>query len=307
MKGFNVLGDNIRKFTLKQRLTAKELAAKIGISETHLSYISNQKRTPSFDLLEKIAETLKVSVDRLTGESVSSIIENRLEETGMTLEELSEKTRVPSHWLRNLDTFVPGEMGEYEIGYDWMTRIAKTIGLPEGRLRAALARQEIPAYDGPRNSPEEDFKAKGPNMTFTQAHGRIHRTHFIPVLGSVPAGVPLEAIEDIVGWEEIPKNWLVGNREYFALRVRGDSMYPEYLDGDVVIVRKQPTCDSGDDCVVIINDKDATLKRVHIFNNHIELKAINKMYGRRKYTNEEVHSLPVTILGIVVEMRRKKK
>lgn len=129
----------------------------------------------------------------------------------------------------------------------------------------------------------------------------------IPVLGSIPAGVPIEAVEDIIGYEEIPADWLKGGREYFALRIKGDSMYPDYQDGDIVIVRKQSTCDSGDDCVVIINETDATLKRVHKLPDGIELEAINRMYGRRKYTYDEIKSIPIAILGVVVELRRKKK
>ena len=86
----------------------------------------------------------------------------------------------------------------------------------------------------------------------------------IPVLGSVPAGIPLEAVEDVLDWEEIPATMCTGGREYFALRVSGDSMWPDYLDGDVVIVRKAPVCDSGDVCVAYVNGYDATLKQVKI-------------------------------------------
>lgn len=171
MKGLNVLGSNIKKFTSKRGITAKELATKVGVSETHLSYISNQKRTPSLDLIEKIAEALEVTVDRLTGEAASSIIEDRLEETGMTLEEVAEKSGVSLPWLQKLDTFIPGEMDDIgeprelewddTIGwyksYEDITKVAEALGLPGAQLRAALARQEIPAYDGPQSSPEEDF------------------------------------------------------------------------------------------------------------------------------------------------------
>ena len=81
----------------------------------------------------------------------------------------------------------------------------------------------------------------------------------IPVLGTVPAGIPLEAIEDIQDWEELPASMAAGGREYFGLRVKGDSMYPQFLDGDTVIVRKQDSCTSGEICVVYVNGYDATL------------------------------------------------
>lgn len=129
----------------------------------------------------------------------------------------------------------------------------------------------------------------------------------IPVLGSIPAGVPLEAVQDILDWIDIPEEWTRGERQYFGLVVKGDSMFPEYLEGDTVVIRKQPCCDSGDDCAVIINATDATLKRVHLLEDGIELEAINPMYGRKKYTSQEIKALPLILLGIVVEQRRKRK
>ena len=130
----------------------------------------------------------------------------------------------------------------------------------------------------------------------------------MPVLGSVPAGVPLEAIEDIVDWEDIPKSIATGGREYFALQVKGDSMWPDYLPGDTVIVRKQPTCQSGEDCVVYVNGYEATLKQVRLNDDHsLTIVPRNQSYPPRTYSPEEIESLPVSIAGVVVELRRKIK
>jgi len=128
----------------------------------------------------------------------------------------------------------------------------------------------------------------------------------IPVMGSVPAGVPLEAIEDIIDWEEIPASMAAGGKEFFGLRVKGDSMYPQFLDGDTVIVRKQQECRTGDVCVVYVNGYDATLKRVQLGGDgSITLQPRNPEYSPRTYSPEEVASLPVQICGVVVELRRK--
>ena len=128
----------------------------------------------------------------------------------------------------------------------------------------------------------------------------------IPVLGSVPAGIPLEAIEDIVDWEEIPQAMTTGGREYFGLQVKGDSMYPDYLPGDTVIVRKTPVCNSGDVCIVYVNGYDATLKQVRLGEDQsITLIPKNPSYPPRTYNKEEIESLPVSIAGVVVELRRK--
>lgn len=130
----------------------------------------------------------------------------------------------------------------------------------------------------------------------------------VPVLGSVPAGIPLEAIEDVLDWEEIPAAMCAGGWEYFALRVSGDSMWPDYLDGDVVIVRKTPVCESGDVCVAYVNGYDATLKQVKISEDgSVSLVPKNPSYPPRTFTPQEVQELPVSIAGVVVELRRKIK
>lgn len=124
----------------------------------------------------------------------------------------------------------------------------------------------------------------------------------INVYGSIPAGIPLEAIENIVDWEEIPSDWIKDGSEYIALRVKGNSMYPKYLDGDIVIIRIQPDCESGQDAVVYINGYDATLKRIVKNETSVILQPLNPEYETKIYGSKDE---PITILGIVVELRRK--
>ena len=128
----------------------------------------------------------------------------------------------------------------------------------------------------------------------------------IPVLGHIPAGVPIEAVEDILDYEEVPIDWGKGGKEYFALQIKGDSMFPNYLDGDVVIFHK--TCDfqNGDCCAVIVNGYDATFKKVLRQQNGIVLQPLNvSQYEPTFYSNIEVESSPVCIVGIAIEIRRK--
>lgn len=127
----------------------------------------------------------------------------------------------------------------------------------------------------------------------------------VPVLGSIPAGVPIEAIEDILDWEEVPADWGRGGKEYFALKVRGLSMYPRYEDGDVVIFRRQDTCESGQDCAVMVNGDEATFKRVKLTDGGVMLQAINPDYESYMYSNAEWQEKNGQILGVVVELRRK--
>lgn len=124
----------------------------------------------------------------------------------------------------------------------------------------------------------------------------------IPIYGSVPAGVPVEAIEDIDGTVQIPADWLRGGKQYIALRVHGDSMYPRYLDGDIVIIRLTPEFVGGKDSVVYVNGYEATLKTVHTYTpGQITLQPVNPMYPTKHYGQGDE---PVTCLGHVVELRR---
>lgn len=128
----------------------------------------------------------------------------------------------------------------------------------------------------------------------------------INVVGKVPAGVPTEAIEYIVDEVEISEKLASDSHTYFALMVTGDSMYPEYMDGDIVIVRKTPVAETGDDVVAYVNGFDATLKRLILSSKGLTLRALNPAYESKTYTNQEVKELPITIAGVVVEQRRNR-
>lgn len=125
----------------------------------------------------------------------------------------------------------------------------------------------------------------------------------INVYGSIPAGIPIEAIEDISDTEDLSLKEYDKNKTYLGLKVEGDSMYPKYLDGDTVIIEKTPDCESGTDAAVYVNGYEATLKTVlKNDNGTITLKPFNTNYAPTTYGPGDD---PVRILGIVKEIRRK--
>lgn len=126
----------------------------------------------------------------------------------------------------------------------------------------------------------------------------------IPVLGSVAAGIPIEAIQDIVDYEEIDADMAAAG-EYFGLRIKGSSMEPRIREGDVVIVRRQEEAETGDTVVVLVNGDSATVKRIKIEPNGIALIPNNPAYDTRFYSAAEIELLPVRIIGKVVELRGK--
>lgn len=125
----------------------------------------------------------------------------------------------------------------------------------------------------------------------------------VPVLGEIPAGVPLDAIENIEDYEEISEA-LAATGEFFALKVKGDSMSPQILAGDVIIFRVQEDADNGSTCVVFVNGDDATLKRIKKSSNGITLLPNNPAYEPMFFNNQEIIDLPIRILGKAIEIRR---
>lgn len=126
----------------------------------------------------------------------------------------------------------------------------------------------------------------------------------IPVLGSVRAGLPMEAVENIIDYEEISEE-MARQGDFFALQIKGDSMEPRIKEGDVVIVRKQPDVENGEIAIVLVNGDEATIKKVQKFAGGINLVPSNPAYDVKTFDNQKIESLPVKIIGKVVELRAK--
>ena len=127
----------------------------------------------------------------------------------------------------------------------------------------------------------------------------------IPVLGDVAAGIPIEAVENIVDYEEIDTS-MASNGKYYGLRIKGSSMEPRIREGDVVIVRQQEDADTGDTAVVLVNGESATVKRIKKEpDGGLWLLPNNPAYDPQHYSPAEVADKPVRIIGKVVELRGK--
>lgn len=128
----------------------------------------------------------------------------------------------------------------------------------------------------------------------------------IPVLGRIPAGIPFEAIEDVIKYVDIPKEWTCGNQEYFGLLIDGNSMFPKYQNEDIVIFQKceDPIKCNNKDCAVMVNGNDATFKKFLFNNNGVILQPYNSEYEIKFYSPNEVEELPIKVLGYAVQIRR---
>lgn len=132
----------------------------------------------------------------------------------------------------------------------------------------------------------------------------------IPVLGVIKAGIPIEAQQDILEYIEIPKTWLRGGKQFYGLKISGDSMFPKYQENDIVVFEDSRNYDIhsaiNKDCAVMVNGNDATFKKVLLNSDGITLIPYNTTsYDVQNYSNEDIETKPIKIIGIAREKRTK--
>lgn len=204
---------------------------------------------------------------------------------GIKASELSEKAGIPKSAISQYLS------GLYEAKQKSIFKLANVLNVSEGWLMG---------LDVPMERLSEDLKKIGAVPLSEIA------TTKIPVLGTVKAGYNYLAQENIVDYIAFKVDG-TDKENYYALNIVGDSMEPLFDDGDTVIVHKQDDFENGDNCVVLINGEEATVKKVYKGNTGLELKAVNPYYPPRIFTKEEIKSLPVKIIGVVEKSIRNFK
>jgi len=208
-------------------------------------------------------------------------------------------------------------MGKFQ---NILKSLRSTKGLTQDELSKQLniSRSTIGMYE--KGAREPDFEtleliADYFNVDTDYLLGRTTKTTYIPspalrkgvsinVLGRVAAGIPIDAIEEVIDTEEITEE-MAKTGEFFGLKIKGNSMEPRIYENDVVIVRQQNDAESGDVVIATINGDEATCKRLRKYRDGIELISNNPSYEPMFFSNEEILSKPVRIIGKVVELRGK--
>lgn len=271
------IGANIRRLRESHRLTQKELGEIAGVSDKAVSTWEKGIKLPRMGAIERLANYF--------GVPKSAILDDTVSEASPFAKQLD---RLCVAWDRSPQT------------------IERELDLPQGRLAMLRDGSALP-FEGELHRLQQYFEMNTPPVT---EHPNVvpmirpATTRRIPVLGHVPAGIPVEAITDIVDEIELDGRIAGDGYDYFALLVTGDSMYPEYRDGDVVIVRMQSTAETGDDVVAYVGGDNATLKRLTLTTSGLQLRPLNAAYPVRSFTHDQVAAGQVTIAGVVVEQRR---
>ncbi len=120
----------------------------------------------------------------------------------------------------------------------------------------------------------------------------------VPLMGRIAAGVPISAIQDHSQDVVCPPDML-GKGEHFALEVRGDSMVEAGIhDGDIVIIRRTDAANNGDIVVALVENEEATLKRIRKRGGQVELEAANPNYATRVFGPDQV-SVQGRLVGLM--------
>lgn len=202
-------------------------------------------------------------------ETFSKRLNIAMKNLGITQSELCTKTGIPKSAMSQYIS------GAFEPKHDRLFILARALGISEAWLMG---------FDVPQQPKEKGVK--------------------IPVLGYVRAGIPVEAVEEILDYEEITES-MAQKGNFFGLKIKGESMEPRICEGDVVIVRQQPDVESGEIAVVLVNGDEATVKRLVKQESGIMLQAFNPEFPPLFFSLKDIEEKPVSIVGKVVELRGK--
>ncbi len=129
----------------------------------------------------------------------------------------------------------------------------------------------------------------------------------IPIYGTIKAGIPIESQEDIIDYVEIPKSWTKGGKQFYGLKISGDSMFPKYDENDIVIFEKNDDSSlyNGKDVAIMINGTESTFKKILVNEQGIVLQPYNTAYDIMMFSKEDVENLPIKVVGIAREKRTR--
>lgn len=209
-------------------------------------------------------------------ENFSYRLKKAMQIRNMKATELSEKAHIPKSAISQYLS------GLYEAKQKSIFKLANVLNISEAWLMGL----DVPM--------EETITEESENPIVS-----------IPILKTIKAGYDYMAQENWEGTIDVDKELIQDTSEYFALKVKGDSMFPVLIENDIVIIKKQDDFENGDLVVAIINGDEATIKKGKKSNNNILLQPLNTNYEPLIFTYDQIKTIPITILGIVKQLKRE--
>lgn len=211
------------------------------------------------------------------------IFEKLLEENKVSAYRVSKETGVSTA------TITSWKQGKYTPKPEKLQKIADYFDVTLEYLcgKTKFKNEQAAIFDKVMNSKNFDAFA-------------VPSQHLLPLIGRVCAGDGTFADDNIIDY--LPADVKFSKDEHFFLKVVGDSMYPVIQEGDLVLVRKQRSVDSGSMAVVVVNEEEGMIKKVDYTDDTITLSSFNPYYPPRVFTGADVQN--VYVVGLVVKSER---
>lgn len=262
----------LREIRKSRKVTQQELAEYLNVTQATLSGWETEKFEIDNTNLKKCANYFDVSIDYLLGNSFDSseikmaraAIKDLYSQSDIPISEIEEKTGASYSTFRSwLDGY-----GDY-----FNSRLSILARLFNVSVESLLGKEaSIPVSD----------------------------VVMVPIYGKVAAGIGMFADDEIIGEQPVFSALVKNIGECFCLKVSGDSMLPRIQDGDIILVRKQPSVDSGSYAVVLIDDENGVVKKVTYDSDSVTLVSINPNYPPRTFSGADLQRL--TVLGEVIQI-----
>lgn len=213
-------------------------------------------------------------------ENFAHRLERAMQIRNIKASELSEKAHIPKSAISQYLS------GLYEAKQKSIFKLANVLNVSEAWLMG---------LDVPMERNSKDYKIDELGNPIVS----------IPILGIVKAGYDYLAQENWIGTIDVETSLVGDGKDFIALKVHGDSMSPTLIEDDIVIIKKQDDFESGDIVVAIINGDEATIKKGKKSDAGILLQPLNSNYEPLIFTYDEMKTIPVTIVGIVKQLKRE--
>lgn len=294
MSKFNL---RLRELRKQKKLTQQELADDLGISKSSVNMYERGEREPGLDLLEAIADFFNVNLDYLMGKSndpinydddilIANIPEEIVRHFDGDIKKAYKAWQARTNHQVNEEILDIQNYLDRDISEKYGNDLEKALTEQRKRDEVAAAR-DAHILVNTKDADENPLKS---NISYVLDSKLIYQ---IPVYESVSAGFGAYADNDIIDYIPVviknPRD--VGDT--IAIKVTGDSMYPKIENGDLVVVRRQNSVDSGDIAVVLLDGDEGLVKKVVYDDGWIELQSINPEYKPKRYENAEVTRLRV--------------
>lgn len=278
----NYFCENLRYIRSSLNISQKEIANYLKLNPSSYSNYENGRREPGIDALIKISDFLNVEIDKLLTENLSNDTK--------FLRDIQNKL------LNDIDY---NEKVEY-INSDLHKNLLLELEKKKKRY-LSLLNNEIPKKIKEIDSlikhinlyNNQDVKISdeiSPNIIKFKSKETKNEYRSIDLIGKVSAGNPCYAFEEILDSFNIPSNLLCSSKDYFILKVKGDSMNKIYSPGELILIESTTLVDNNDIIIAIINE-EATCKKVHFYPNGIALipQSSNPLHKVQTYKPIDVH------------------